>query len=52
MTLEYLKHHSSSTTESPDGRYTIYRLKEGFATYNNVTNKYLWYTDPQPWSNK
>ena len=46
--LEYLKEKAESTRELEDGKFTIYTLKEGVAVYNNTTNKYLWYTDPQP----
>lgn len=48
--LEYLKQNAVSVTEFPDGRFTVYRLQDGFATYNNVTNTYLWYKNPQPGS--
>lgn len=50
--LDYLKHNAESMRESDDGKFTVYRLKEGVAVYNNRTDKYLWYTDPQPWSAK
>lgn len=46
--LEYLKKNAESTREFPDGKFTIYTLKEGIAVYNNHNDKYLWYTDPQP----
>ena len=46
--LEYLKENAESTKELEDGKFTIYKLKEGFAVYNNTNNKYLWYADPQP----
>lgn len=48
--LEYLQINAESTREFDDGKYTMYRLKEGIAVYNNENNKYLWYTNPQPWS--
>ena len=46
--LEYLKENAETTRESKDGKFTMYRLKEGIAVYNNTNNKYLWYRDPQP----
>lgn len=46
--LEYLKKNATSTREWPGGKFTTYRLNEGIAIYNNETNSYLWYTNPQP----
>ena len=48
MTKLELKEKAESTREFEDGKFTMYRLKEGIAVYNNTTDKYLWYTDPQP----
>lgn len=50
--LEYLKQNTESTKKFEDGKYTMYKLKDGVAIYNNSNDKYLWYTDPQPWSAK
>lgn len=45
--LQYLKDNAERIREFEDGKYTIYWLKEGIATYNNDNDKYLWYTNPQ-----
>jgi hypothetical protein len=46
--LDYLTQNAISTREWPDGKFTMYRLNEGIAVYNNHTDKYLWYINPQP----
>lgn len=48
--LEYLKQNAESTRTSDDGKHTMYKLKEGVAVYDNYNDKYLWYSNPQPWS--
>jgi hypothetical protein len=45
--LDYLKQNATSTREWEDGKFTMYRLNDGIAVYNNQNNKYLWYTNPQ-----
>lgn len=48
--LEYLQKNAVSTREFEDGKFMMYRLNEGIAVCNTVTNTYLWYTNPQPGS--
>lgn len=48
--LDYLKQNATSIRELEEGTYTMYKLKEGIAIYNNSTDRYVWYSNPQPWS--
>lgn len=46
--LEYLKQNATTTREWEDGKFTMYKLAQGIAVYNNLNHKYLWCTNPQP----
>jgi len=44
--LEYLQQNALSTREFEGGKFAIYCLIEGIATYNHHNHKYLWYRRP------